>query len=79
VVSELNKQAIREHIIESLGWVRDAERVSVDRDIDEHGGDLRIDSRKARPSASSSRMPAASETWSMRRISIPRNGPAAHR
>ena len=46
VVSELNTQAIREHIIESLSWVRDTERASVDRDIGEHGGDLRIDSKE---------------------------------
>jgi len=46
VVSELNRQAIREHVIESLCCVRDAERADVDRDIDAHHGDLRIDSKE---------------------------------
>jgi len=46
VVGELNQQAIREHIIESLSWVRDAERSDIDADVDAHGGDLRIDSKE---------------------------------
>lgn len=46
MVSELNKQEIREHVIESLCWVRDAERAAVDREIESHDGDLRIDSKE---------------------------------
>jgi len=46
MVSELNIQAIREHVIESLCWVRDADRAAIDRDIANHGGDLRIDSKE---------------------------------
>jgi hypothetical protein len=46
VVSELNKATIREHVIESLCWVRDADRATVDRDVESHGGDLRIDSKE---------------------------------
>lgn len=46
VVSEPNAEAIREHIIESLCWVRDAVRADVDRDIEAHDGNLRIDSKE---------------------------------
>lgn len=46
MVSELNRERIREHVIESLCWVRDTDRRTVDRDIESHGGDLRIDSKE---------------------------------
>jgi hypothetical protein len=46
VVSKLNRTRIREHVIESLCWVRDADRGTIDRDIQSHGGDLRIDSKE---------------------------------
>ncbi len=46
VVSELNQQAIREHIIESLCWVRDAARADIDTAVGTCGGDLRIDSKE---------------------------------
>lgn len=46
MVSKKNEQTIREHVIESLCWVRDAERPTVDREIESHGGDLRIDSKE---------------------------------
>ena len=59
VVTELNKQAIREHIIESLSWVRDAGRTSLDREIDEQVATCGSTPRRARLSASSSRMPWA--------------------
>jgi hypothetical protein len=46
MVSELNTQRIRDHIIEGLAEVRDVTRADVDRDIEQHGGDLRIDSKE---------------------------------
>ncbi len=46
MVSELNSQAIRQHVIESLCWVRDANRTEMDRDIESHDGDLRVDSKE---------------------------------
>lgn len=46
MVPELNTQAIREHIIESLSWVRDTDRSAIDEVVEAHGGDLRIDSKE---------------------------------
>ena len=46
MVSEPNARAIREHVIESLCWVREADRATIDRDIETHQGDLRIDSKE---------------------------------
>jgi hypothetical protein len=46
MVRQLNTDAIREHIIESLCWVRDAERDDINQEIEAHGGDLRIDSKE---------------------------------
>lgn len=46
MVSEINRQTIREHILESLSWVRDLDRAAVDADVEAHGGDVRIDSKE---------------------------------
>lgn len=46
VVSEVNRARIREHVIESLCWVRDSDRSAIDREVENHGGDLRIDSKE---------------------------------
>ncbi len=46
MVIKVNEQTIREHVIESLCWVRDTERAALDRHIESHGGDLRIDSKE---------------------------------
>jgi hypothetical protein len=46
VVPELNIEAIREHVIESLCDVRGDERADIDQEIASHEGDLRIDSKE---------------------------------
>jgi hypothetical protein len=46
MVSELNIQAIREHVIQSLCEVRGDERANIDREMANHQGDLRIDSKE---------------------------------
>jgi hypothetical protein len=46
VVTEPNRQQIREHIIESLCEVRGDDRALVDQEIERHQGDLRIDSKE---------------------------------
>lgn len=42
----MNKAKIREHLLESLAWVRDVERADLDSEVSAHGGDLRIDSKE---------------------------------
>lgn len=46
MVTEVNAERLREHIIEGLSWVRGAERGDLDRAIDAQDGDLRIDSKE---------------------------------
>lgn len=46
MVSELNREQIREYIIESLCEVRGCDRAELDREIERHQGDLRIDSKE---------------------------------
>jgi hypothetical protein len=46
MVSELNIEAIREHVIQSLCEVRGDERANIDREMANHQGDLRIDSKE---------------------------------
>jgi hypothetical protein len=42
----MDKNKIREHLLESLAWVRDIERADLDGEVSAHGGDLRIDSKE---------------------------------
>ena len=46
MVAEVDEQTIREHVIKSLCWVRDAKRPQVDAEVKAHGGDMRIDSKE---------------------------------
>lgn len=46
VVTEANRESIREHIIEGLSWVRDIARSDIDAEIGAHDGDLRLDSKE---------------------------------
>lgn len=46
MVAEPNDTVIREHIVQSLAWVRDKKRSELDAEIEAAGGDLRIDSKE---------------------------------
>jgi hypothetical protein len=46
VVAKIDKNGIREHLLEGLAWVRDVDRAELDSEVSAHGGDLRIDSKE---------------------------------